>query len=347
MRLLYTMKLSYLFFLIFIIGCETNKQSTNLELDLSTKEARNVSIVANKINFPDGEFAYSNYSFIQANNSGLYVTTPTVNNGYVLFRYVLNPEHNTVKVDSLVRSGRGPGEIESIYMSSKTIDGDTLMFTSPSDKMLTIDQKGDVSEWFIDSKRITNFGFSFSYSNGKLLVPSFSPGQREYLFKIYDVNRNEVYNSFPPRVPYGYQPSVRNEILGETPLPDGFAISFLGDRKIYLLDSKGDLKREVIFGKSDKIPEPFKVSNPQEAPGAIPYITKLEFFNDHLLVLIDNVIWILEYPTFEVKSKITILGSKNVEKSPVIDFSISEKYLYSRIGRDGIYFVDNDYKWFE
>lgn len=340
------MKIFFSVILAFIVGCETNKPLDTSAFDLTGAENKEVSIVANKMKFEEGELAYSNYSFIQANNSGLYVTTPTVNNGYVLFRYILNPEDETTKVDSFVRSGRGPNEIESIYMSSKTIDGDTLMFTSPNDKMLIIDQKGILTEWIIDSKRITNFGFSFSYNDGRLLVPSFTPGQTGYLFKIYDVNDNVVYNSFPPRVPYGFQPAVRNEILGETPLPDGFAISFLGDRKVYILSSEGDLKREIILGESDEIPEPFKVSNPQESPGAKPYITKMEFYNEHLLVLIDNIIWIIKYPSLEVKSKIRLLKNRQVKESPVIDFSISDNYLYSRIGRDGIFFVETENDWF-
>ncbi|MDR9419401.1 MAG: hypothetical protein RI561_10575 [Gracilimonas sp.] len=340
------MKIFFSLFLIFIFGCEINNRSNISESNLKGNEISETTLVANKMKFEEGEFAYSNYSFIQANNSGLYITTPKINNGYVLFKYILNTKDHTVKVDSFVRSGRGPNEIESIFMSSKTIDGDTLMFTTPSDKMLTIDQKGLLSEWDVDTKRITNFGFSFSYSNGKLLIPSFSPIQKEYLFKIYDVRNDEVYDSFTPRVPYGYQPSVRNEILGETPVPDGFAISFLGDRKIYILDSMGKIKKEIIIGKSDEIPQPYKVSNPQETPGAKPYITKMEFYNDHLLVLMDNVIWIIKYPSLEVKSRIRLLKNLEVSESAVIDFSISDDYLYSRIGRDGMFFNETNSDWF-
>lgn len=342
------MKIFFVIILVLIVGCKNNKPLDNSMIDLSGKNIKDIIIVVKKMKFEEDEFSYSNFSFFQANNSGLYVTPPTKIDDFVLFRYTLIPEEKTTRVEGVVRSGRGPNEIELLHMSSKTLNADTLMFTSPIDKMLIVDQMGLLSEWDVDlySKKIINFGYSFSYGNGRLLIPSFNPTHKDYLFKIYDVSDSLVYNSFPPRVPYGFEPAIRNELLGETPLPDGFAISFIGDRKVYILSSKGELKKELILGKSDEIPTPFKVSNPQEAPPATPYITKMEFYKGHLMVLVDNVIWLIEYPSLKVKSKIRLLKNKQVIESPVIDFSISDKYLYSRIGRDGVFFVETNIDWF-
>ncbi len=336
--MLHSIKAFYLVILVLIVGCKNDISLESLHTDISEIEAKKVSIEVTKMNLED-EFNYSNYSFIQANNSGLYVTPSTKVDDFVLFRYTLSPDEEATRVEGVVRDGRGPNEIELLMMSSKTLGGDTLMFTSPVDKMLLVDQNGAVSEWDFDlaSRKIMNFGFSFSYGNGRLLIPTFSPIQKEYLFKIYDLDESLVYDSFPPRVPYGFEPSIRNELLGETPLPDGFAISFIGDRKVYILSSEGELKRELTLGKSEDIPAPFKVSNPHEAPRATPYITKIEFYKEHLMVLVDNIIWIIEYPSFEIKSKIRLLKNKQVEDSPVLDFSISDNYIYSRIGRDGTF----------
>lgn len=340
------MKIYLIITCLIALSC-SNVESEKIGItDLKDKVSDESRIVAKKLPILD-EFAYSNFSFIQANNSGLYVTPSTNISGYVLYRYQLVGSKNwQVKIDSLVKSGRGPNEIESIYLSSKTINGDTLLFTSPGDKTILIDQSGELSEWDYDTRRIINFGYSFSYSNEHLLIPSFNQTQTDYLFKIYDLEKMKEYSSFEPRVPFGYQPSIRNEILGESPVPNGFIISFLGDKKLYLIDLKGEIRKELHLGESDIIPEPYRVSDPQESPGAIPYITKIEFFNEHLLILLDNVIWVISYPSLELKHKIKLATSNEKEKSPVLDFSISDKYLYSRIGRQGIFAVPTDKDWF-
>lgn len=337
-----------LLIILLLLGCHKTKLSSD-SIDLRKTSIVEDTIVVKKLLFADDEFSYSNYSFIQSNNSGLYITPPTNFRGAVLYRYELKPKSDTAIVSEIIKTGRGPYEMESIYMSSKTIDGDTLLFSSPNNNTFIIDQEGSLNEWEFNTKKIINYSFSFSYSHGRLLIPSFSGHQSDFLFKIYRFKGglvDSVYNSFPPRVPYGFQPSIRNEILGETPIPYGFAISFLGDKKVYILSPEGKTRKEIVLGKSDEIPTPYKVNNPQHSPGAKPYITKLEFYNGHLMALMDNIIWIIEYPSFELKTKIKLLTDENPNNSPVIDFSISDDYLYSRIGREGIYFTKTNFEWF-
>ncbi len=342
--------MKYLFFILcaLVLGCTSQKSNDEAAIDLSNTTAEEISIIAKKMQMPGFEFEYSNYSFIQANNSGLYVTPATAIDGFALYRYTIKPEKEFTQVDSVVRLGRGPNELELLQMSSKTTSGDTLLFSSPFNKILLVNQSGELSEWDIDlySKKVINYGYFFSYGNNNLLIPSFNPIQTDYLFTIYEVEGNQVYDSFPPRVPYGFEPSIRNVPVGETPLPDGFAISFLGDRKVYLLNEMGEINKEIILGESTIIPSPYKVKNPQDAPSAIPHIPKMEFYKGHLLVLADNIIWVVEYPSFNLKSKIRLLHNDQVETSPVIDFSVTDRYLYARIGREGMFYTETDRNWF-
>tara|TARA_R110002124_G_scaffold287343_2_gene473430 strand:+ start:292 stop:1323 length:1032 start_codon:yes stop_codon:yes gene_type:complete len=316
-------------------------------IDLRNSSIKEDTLISKKIKFSEDELYYSNYSFMQSNNSGLYITPPTPVGGVVLYKYDLINSGDTARVTAVMKKGRGPEEMESIFLSSKTINGDTLMFSSPGNKTFIVNQNGSLSQWEFDTRGIINFGYSFSYGEKKLLIPSFNPSQESYLFTIYDIEEDSSYNFFTPRVPYGFEPSIRNEILGETPMPDGFAISFLGDKKVYILNFNGRVKKEIILGESDEIPKPYKINNPHESPGAIPYITKMEFYNKHLLVLLDNIIWIMEYPSFSLKKKIKLLNNKEAEISPILDFSISDKYLFSRIGREGIYYIETDENWFK
>ncbi|MEQ9351451.1 MAG: hypothetical protein RJQ00_02600 [Vicingaceae bacterium] len=337
----------YLIIILLLSSCNDKKTASNKVIELSNSlNGKEEVVTPKKVQFDEEELTYSNFSFIQANKSGLYVTPAGTFEDYVLYRYEIDSNVQMAKRTGIIKEGRGPNEIERISMSSKAINGDTLLFGSAGSKTLAIDDKGFLFEWEFDTRQIPNYGYSFSYNKGKLLIPSFNPAQTAYLFRIYDLGKDSSYFSFTPRVPYGYQPSIRNEVLGETPIPKGFAISFLGDKKVYVLNFKGEVTKEIILGESDEIPKPYKVNSPQESPGAKPYITKMEFFNEHLLVLMDNTIWILEYPSFSLKMKIKLSINETNETSPVIDFSISDNYLFSRIGRSGIYYTETNASWF-
>ncbi|MEO9887543.1 MAG: hypothetical protein ABJR05_08940 [Balneola sp.] len=331
--------------IFFLIGCNQSNDSIQSVIDLSQPKEENINTqFISKMPLDIDEFSYSNFSFIQANNSGIYVTPSTTIDGYVLYRYQIS-SNSTVEVKGVVKEGRGPKEKERISMSSKSISGDTLLFGSSGSKTLVINRKGELSEWNVPTYKLPNFGYSFSYNGNKLLIPSFNPAQSENLFGIFDIENQSINFSFPARVPYGFQPSIRNDILGETPIPGGFAVSFLGDRKVYILNYLGEIEKEIILGESDEIPRPYKVENVQESIGAKPHITKMEYFNDHLLVLMDNILWFIKMPSFEVSNRLKFHTLENEDKATVIDFSIAENYLYLRVGRKGIYFTETDQSW--
>lgn len=334
--------------ILLIIGCKKSNPTLTIIVDTGDS-GKQVIATAKKIDQTNDLFSLSNYSFLQANNSGLYVTPSSPINNYALYKFVLNPDSNIAEFKGIVKTGRGPLEIERISMSSKSITGDSLFFGASGKNTLVINQKGEIFDWEVNTAQIPNFGFSFSYNNKRLLIPSFSPLQLDHLFSIYDLENDTLYKAFPPRVPFDFKPAIRNEILGETPVPNGFAISFIGDRKIYLLNFEGKVENEIILGESDPIPAPYKEAKPNMTTGAKPYITKMEFYKENLLVLMDNVIWFLDYPSFKVNTKLILQtdDTEAITKATVIDFSISDDYLYSRIGRKGIYITKTDKKWME
>ncbi|NGP89404.1 hypothetical protein [Fodinibius halophilus] len=339
----------YIFFLFFLVVLACQKSNDINSFDVSKSKA--TTVIANKMDI-NYSFFISLYSFIQANNSGLYITPSNVINDTVLYKY---PKEALNKccgdLEGIIREGRGPNELSQIFASSKSVTGDTLLFYSPnSAKYLGINNDGVVidSLEFQNSKTLMNTGNSFSYSKGYFLIPSFNRFfSSKNLFSIINTNNNTSKDIFEPRVPPGYEPAIRNQVVAMGALPNGFAVSFVGDRKIYIIGFNGEVKKQLIFGESEPIPEPFKVKNPKQAPSSKPYITKIEFYKGHILVLMDNLIWILDYPSYQTNNLLKILRDPKENSAPVIDFSITEDVIYVRMGRGGLHSVKTNPNWFK
>lgn len=338
-------KTCILIFTCILIGCKEQQGSTSIKL----KKLEKTVVIASKMDVTN-DFFISLYSFLQANDSGLYITPSSIINDSVLYKYPINEVGKCcVELEGTVREGRGPNELLQIYSSTKTINGDTLLFYSPnSAKYLSINNEGIIFEPFNTSGKIINTGYSFAYSKGYLLMPTFNKVfSRDYLLTMMNVNTNVQKKIFKPRVPAGYEPAIRNQIFTMGALPNGFAVSFVGDRKAYIIGFDGQIKHELIFGKSEPIPEPYKITNPRQAPASKPYLTKIEFHNGNLFVLLDNVIWILDYPSYQTKELIKILRDPEEKSAPVIDFSITDETIYVRMGRSDLYSVKVNPNWYK
>jgi hypothetical protein len=328
----------FIFILIALFACRNNVDNDIIN------DINETRIIASKMDFHD-ELPVSFYSFIQANESGLYVTPSNPVNDSVLYKYSHNKTGECcMPLYGIIREGRGPLELQSVNLSTKTANGDTLLFYSFNDsKYLLMDNTGKVFEHINTSVNVLNTGSSFAYSNGYLLLPTFGKMLgRDHLLTILKVSEDTQYDFFEPRVPPGFEPSIRNLVFPMGAIPDGFAISFLGDRKVYILGFDGEIKRELIFGQSDPIPSPFTITNPVEGPSSRPYVTKIEFHKGNLYVLIERMIWILDYPSFEAKKKIAVIRNQEENSAPVIDFSVTDDIMYLRIGNDGLYYIQNN-----
>jgi len=342
------MKLKLLFLLLIIlVSCTDDKQTNKLRVGESNRKI----VIASKIDVGN-DFFISLYSFIQANNSGLYITPSNTINDTVLYQLKSDRVGRCCqKLEGKVREGKGPKEITQIFASSKTVHSDTLLFYSPnSARYLAINNEGDLIEDFSlkTPKDVINTGNSFAYSNGYFLIPSFSVGYKtESLLTLVNFNNGKRKDFFTPRVPLGFEPAIRNEIVAMAALPNGFALSFVGDRKVYLIDLNGEIKKQLIFGKSEPIPEPYKVKDPKQGPSSKPYIIKIEYYKGNLLVLADNLIWILEFPSYQTQAVLKILRDPEEQSAPLIDFSVSEEVFYLRMGRDGLYYVKVNNNWFK
>lgn len=341
------MKLIYYIISLFIFtSCQIESDDKAIVLNKTDE----TNIVASKIGIED-ELYISMFSFLQSNNKGLYITPPRSIDGYVLYKYPFTKLGECcVRLEGVISEGSGPNELLQINLSTKTSLGDTLIFYSINDaSYLIIDEEGKINENEIEaSNNLVNTGNSFAYSNGHLLLPTFfQTFNSDYLLNIINLRKSKNFNFFPPRIPPGFEPSIRNQIFPMGALPDGFAFSFLGDRKIYIVDFEGVIKYELILGESDPIPKPFKVLNPNDIPGSRPHITKIEYFQDNLFVLLDNVIWVIDYSMLEVKHMIRVLRTTTEKSAPVIDFSITDEVVYLRIGHDGLFYIETDRSWFK
>lgn len=335
----------YILLAFITIGC--GKQELNSGTQLNNPDE--AIIIASRLDM-NSNFMISLYSFMQANRSGLYITPSSTFEQTVLYRYI--PEIFTkccIELDKVIKEGKGPGELLQIYSSTKTVNGDTLIFYSPNlRKYLSVNEAGNIFKPFEVTSTVISTGYSFAYSRGYLLVPSFNRFfSRDSLLTLLNVHTGEQKKIFKPRVPAGYEPSIRNQIVAMGALPDGFVLSFIGDRKLYILDFRGRIKQELLFGKSDPIPQPYKITNPKNAPSSKPYVAKIEFHRAHLFVLVDNIIWILDYPSYEPLKRLKVLRNPEEKSAPVIDFSITEKTVYVRMGRDGIYNFPMNPGWYQ
>lgn len=334
----------YILLAFVVIGCGQQKLNSSIPLNKPDETV----VIASRVDM-DSKFMISLYSFIQANSSGLYITPSSIFEQTVLYKYPHKRLNECcIELEKVIREGKGPGELLQIYSSTKTINGDTLLFYSPNlRKYLSINETGGIINPFDVSDNIVSTGYSFAYSRGYLLVPTFNRFfSSDSLLTLINVNNDKQKKIFEARVPAGYEPAIRNQVVGMGALPEGFAISFIGDRKLYILDFQGKVKKELIFGESDPIPEPYKISKPKNAPSSKPYLTKIEFDNGHLFVLLDNLIWILEYPSYKPKTLLKVLRDPEEKSAPVIDFSIADETVYVRMGRDGLYDFPINPNWY-
>jgi len=322
-------------------GCEKDK---SFEPD-RIEPGENVSVdVVTYIQDPD--FQASIRSLIQANDSGLFMTPVMPVKNTVLFHYdVKNDGPERMSGPSVFR-GQGPNEALDISLSAKNTAGDTLAFLSiNSAKILFIDAGLNVSERFLASQILTKTGDAFSYSNGYLgfsMEPRLGEGN---LFGVYNFQNGSFYAGFPLRVPLNMEPAIRNRVFASAAVPDGFVFAFTGDRKFYRVNYKAEITGIYVLGEDEPIGEPFRINNPKESVSSRPYITKMEYSNGYLHVMMDQKIWVID-----LESRQSIAQLEFVDKSGEIinpfEFTMNGKMLFIRQGRDLIHKVEIDQNWY-
>lgn len=337
-----------IFFLavIIIFSCKISDENQfNNEIILANSDVDREKVTVEKLEL-ENDYLMSFNSFLQSNESGLYVTPFNAVNDSVLFKF---SGYNNIskRLRGAIREGNGPNELLSIYLSTKTTSDTLIFYSMNSSAYLSIDSSGNISEKQRGPVNVFINGSSIGYNKGHFLLPSFnSSHSKNNLLTITNTRLNTQIDFFEPRVPAGYEPSIRNQVFPIGALPNGFVFSFLGDRKVYTTGFEGSIENIVVLGESDPIEEPYLLSGSSRPPGARPYITKIEFFRDHLFILMDNHIWILEYPDLTLKKILEF--NRNVEEDtpPVIDFSINNELLFLRIGRDGLFSSNTNKNWF-
>lgn len=317
-------------------------------INVDLKSSKNVVIQPEKLDI-ENDYFMSFHSFLQANESGLYVTPNTAVNDTVLYMLSSNIDlANNNRLEGKIRKGNGPNELLNVSLSTKTIEGDTLIFySSNSSSYIPIDHNGNLIKRINNPSNIYTTGSSLGYNKGYFLFPSFHGlFSKNSLLTLVNTSLDKELHFFEPRVPAGYEPSIRNEIFPISAIPDGFAFTFLGDRKIYITNFNGEILKVLKLGESDQIPEPYILQDPSKKTGAKPYITKMEFYKDYLIVLMDNQILIIDYLSDEISQILSIVINSEYEVAPVIDFTLGNNIIYLRIGREGLFTLNLNQNWF-
>lgn len=294
------------------------------------------------------EFSLSLFSMIQAIEDHLFITPFGTADNYVLFSY--NTGNNSYCCPDFkghIRYGRGPKENETISMGTKTPTQDTVLFYSVNSNRYTIiDKSGEPTEE-ITIKAKPNLGYSFAYSNNKLLTSVFNPMfNSEVLFQIQDIKTEKGIEFFEARVPNGYDPEIRNVPTALASVEDGFAIAFVGDKEIHFYDFEGEPIKKYVFGENEPIRIRKKSSGNDEGSSSMPYVYKIEFCNGFLFALIQNQLWIVDYTEDRVVTKLKILEDPDQETAPLNDFSIGGDKIYLRFRRDDLAYLPVDEQWF-
>lgn len=321
--------------LISILGC--SGQSSHVPIK-SFEGVETIEVSVEKIRLPEG-FSISNYSFLQGNLSGLYITPNFIDSGNVLLKYDQFSNVCCAKLVGVLNEGKGPLEMPNVSLSGKNyLDESLLFFSSSAQKFIGIDSIGNAKEFKLRDKNISQMGFSVTQSS-KYLAYSLQPmrgGAVTNILRIIDLEKGTIVGGVPLRVPIGYEPAIRNQVFSMASVPNGFAVSFVGDRRFFIVDYSGTIKNEIILGESDPIGDPYKISRPQHSASSRPYIYKMEYFDNHLIVLMREGIYLLDGENYSpIKEIKPFFNGEGV--SGILDFTIADSTFFYRIGRGDIF----------
>ncbi len=325
---------------------QTAPEDRDIQIHRFDKDTTEETYVARPVN-RQHEFPLSMFAMIQAIDESLFIAPFGRVDTYVLFRYYFgNETHCCPELKGFISYGRGPKESESLSMSAKTFSQDSVLFySSNSNRYTVITGEGNSAEVTIDAK--PNMGYMFAYGNGKLLTSIFNPMfETENLFHILDINTGDEKTFVKARVPFGYEPAIRNLPSAVASTPTGFAIAFVGDKGIQFYDYNGQLFREYIFGESEPVRIRKKGSSSEKEEASNPYILKIEYYEGSLFVLIQQHLWVIDFEKNELISRLKILEDPDQETAPLNDFSIGEDKIFLRFRRDDLAYIPLEDGWY-
>jgi len=290
--------------------------------------------VGNPIEYMSGFLSLN--SLFQSTNGSLYVTTAQNTFGAHVHQYTMILDQNVEPVP-VIKHGRGPLEVMNISLSSRNARGDTLIFLSTtSGKMVFIDNNAVKSEQRLIPETFVHLGDCFSFNNGIMayaVEPRTSDGN---LIAIHDTRTDIKRTAIPLRVNIDTVDAIRNRVFSCASLPTGFAFYFVGDRKIYIVDSESMEVSHIILGEDDPMENQVVVSRPEDANAAKPHIPKMEYYQGHLLVLFEGRIIAIDMNKPDVSLAMEFYDQDGVHLNP-LEFTISDSVLYLRKGRNVIY----------
>jgi hypothetical protein len=328
--------------LLFLFGCQI-EESIHPEW-IKPGETDTVQVFS-LIQEPD--FQISIRSLIQANHTDLLLTPAmTVDKSVLFSRKIRDNDINSVS-DTVIPFGQGPNEAVTISMSSKNAAGDTLAFLSlQGSKILFVDNSMNVSEHIFSDHMVNKTGDTFAYGNGYVgfsIEPMVGDGD---LIGVYNMSNRTLKSGFPLRVPLNMEPAIRNRVFSSAALPDGFVFAFTGDRKFYRVDYNAEVNGIYVLGESDPIEEPFNRNDANDPVPSRPHIPKMEYSNDHLHVLMDSKIWIIDLETGRSVRQLAFTDDSGGAVIP-LEFSMNNKTMFIRRGRDMIYMAEIDSQWYD
>lgn len=328
--------------LVIIVSCtQRNDNSSDEKVNFSNTKTYTVEL--EKL-FLDDQFNISLSSLIQVSNNNLFVTSSSPLHDTVVFAYDIHNSDN--KTINSIKNGYGPFEATSINNSSKNITNETISFLALGNaKIIFVDDYLDKSDFTIQPEIFNKLGDVITYHDNMIafsVEPNVSNGK---LIGIYNIDSDTIHYGVPIRVPHQMQPAIRNRIFAICPIPNGFALAFLGDRKVYLINNEATTIAILHLGESDPIEEPFRINNPFDAPSSRPYIPKMEYQDGVLHILLDHEILLVDIPSLNVKTRIKFINYDHSVITP-LEFTLNDSHLFVRTTRNKIYVTDVLHEWY-
>lgn len=273
-------------------------------------------------------FHLSNFARLQSQNDQLFITSFIPQNDTVIYSW--NPHTQTRK--GVYRLGRGPNEIGELTASSRSAVTSELFFIDVSaNRLFTLSPSGQTTAMVLPAEVMLATPHEFTVTHGRFMWGAYSNiASSHAILSSLELETGSVTHLVAPRVEPGFEPHMRNHVSAIAALPNGVAYSLLGDRGVIIRDTLGQVLGSVVFGPDDDIVTFKSHPNQNQPSSAQPYISKMEYFDPYLYVLVEGRIFAVDIHTEQITYEIEIVDEKNQIVQPIMDFTISNKFIFVR-----------------
>lgn len=288
----------FIFVILFIVSCTSNNAVESKLHDLRNTAIKPQKVYVEKLDIPLSS-RLSLHAPIQNLADTLLLGMP-VNSDTLLYKVYKDPSNpNTYKKEALIYKGRGPNELLDIYSSYKPLNRNYIYYYSlMGQKLVRINDDFQIIDEN-SQKFTTPIWDRFILEEDKLIVENKLPIE-EKSFIYTDILSKEAYGFIDLRVPKGYQPAIRNSIASMIVTDNYFIYSYTGDRSLQLIPLSaihaGEVKNtlKIQLGDDDLMEEPYKITNPFDAPSGIRHVNHMVYNKGKIYVSMAYKLFVID-----------------------------------------------------